>query len=176
MPRSHSAFAAPAHRKLRNGLLAFVCAGFCVQAGQAGTSSGSLTVQASISATCAIDSASMDFGTYNPTLNSNFDATGTVSVSCTNGTAFNIGLDKGVGTGANITNRIMMSGANTLTYQIFSDSGRTQNWGNTVGTNTLAGTGTGFSQTFTAYGRITAGQKTAPPGSYSDTVTVKITY
>jgi spore coat protein U-like protein len=148
----------------------------CAQPGQAGTTTGPLTVQASISATCAVNSASMGFGTYNPTLNANFDTTGTISVSCTNATSYNIGLGTGTGTGATTTNRVMMSGSDTISYRIYSDLGRTQNWGNTVGTNTVAGTGTGFMQSFTAYGRITSGQTAARPGSYSDTVTVTVTY
>lgn len=172
----NSASEAAERKILRLAVPAVACAFLCGSPARAGTSMGSFAVSAGISATCVINSASMAFGAYNPTVNANFDATGAVSVSCTNGTSYNIGLDKGLGTGATITNRVMMNGSNKLTYQIYSDSARTQNWGNTVGTNTVSGTGTGFSQSFTAYGRITAGQTSTPPGSYSDTVTVKITY
>jgi len=140
------------------------------------TSSGSLAVSGTISATCAVNASSLAFGTINPVLNTNLDVTGTVSVSCTNSTTYNVGLDAGGGSGATITNRKMTSGGNTLTYQIFRDSGRTQNWGNTVGTDTVSGTGNGSAQSITAYGRIPSGQISAVVGSYTDTVTITITY
>ena len=143
---------------------------------RATTATGSLAVSGTISATCQVNASSLNFNTFNPVLNTNLDVSGSVSVSCTNGTTYNVGLNAGSGTGATITNRIMTSGSNTLTYQIFSNAGRTTNWGNTVGTDTVAGTGNGSAQTITAYGRIPAGQTSAQVGSYTDTVTVTITY
>jgi len=44
-----------------------------------------------------------------------------------------------------------------------------------VGTDTVAGTGTGALQSLTVYGQLPANQKVLP-GSYSDTITVTITY
>jgi spore coat protein U-like protein len=70
----------------------------------------------------------------------------------------------------------MVSGGNTLNYSLFSNAGRTTNWGNNIGTDTVAGTGTGALQTLTVYGRIPASQTTAPVGSYSDTITVTVTF
>ena len=176
MPRSDSASGTSAQRRPHPGLAAAVCVALWAAPAGAGTTTGGLSVTAAIAATCVINAASMAFGAYNPTANSTLDAIGSISVSCTNGTAYSIGLDKGAGTGASIATRVMMNGASTLQYQIFRDSGRSQNWGNTVGTDTVSGTGTGFAQTLTAYGRITSGQPSARPGSYSDTVTVTITY
>ena len=68
----------------------------------------------------------------------------------------------------------MASGANRITYGLFRNSARTQGWFNTAGT-TQAGTGTGSAQTLPVYGRVGA-QTTPPPGTYSDTVTVTVTY
>jgi spore coat protein U-like protein len=48
-------------------------------------------------------------------------------------------------------------------------------WGNTVGTDTVAATGSGAAQSYTVYGRITA-QTTPAPGTYTDTITVTVTY
>jgi len=48
-------------------------------------------------------------------------------------------------------------------------------WGNTVGTNTVAGTGTGNSQSLTVYGNVPA-QATPPAATYNDTITVTVTY
>ena len=62
-----------------------------------------------------------------------------------------------------------------LYYAIFQNSTRTTNWGNTVGTDTRAGTGSGSAQNLTMYGRVSAGQNRRP-GSYADTVIATITY
>ena len=63
----------------------------------------------------------------------------------------------------------------TLAYSLFSNSAMTTNWGNTVGTDTSAGTGTGAAQTLTVYGKIPAGTAPAADG-YSDTITATVTY
>jgi hypothetical protein len=47
----------------------------------------------------------------------------------------------------------MTNGASTINYSLYSDSGRTAVWGNTIGTNTVAATGNGASQSYTVYGR-----------------------
>jgi len=75
-----------------------------------------------------------------------------------------------------VTNRSMTGPSSShLAYKLFSNSGHTTNWGNTVGTDTVAGTGTGAAQSLTVYGQITAAQFVRP-GSYTDTVTATITY
>ena len=71
--------------------------------------------------------------------------------------------------------RKMTSGGNTVNYSLYSDSGRTTVWGNTVGTNTVAATGNGAAQSYTVYGRVTA-QTTPAPATYTDTITVTVTY
>ena len=64
-----------------------------------------------------------------------------------------------------------------LNYILYTNSGRTIVWGSGAGgTGSLTGTGNGASQAVTIYGRVTAGQASAPAGSYADTVTVTITY
>jgi spore coat protein U-like protein len=67
------------------------------------------------------------------------------------------------------------TGALPLHYSLFQDSARTINWGNTVGTDTVAGTGNGGGQTLTVYGQIPSGQGNRP-GTYNDTITVTVTY
>ena len=128
-----------------------------------------------IAASCVIGGATtLDFGTPG-LLAANVDQTSTISVQCSNTTPFNIGLDKGTN-GTSVTNRLMKGAtAATVQYSIYSDSGRTSNWGNTIGTDTVASTGTGSSQSFTVYGRI-APQTTPAPDVYTDTVTVTVTY
>ena len=69
----------------------------------------------------------------------------------------------------------MTSGGATINYSLYNNSGRTTNWGNTIGTDTVSSTGTGASQSFTVYGRVPA-QTTPAPATYSDTITVTVTY
>jgi spore coat protein U-like protein len=69
----------------------------------------------------------------------------------------------------------MKAGSALINYSLFSDSGRTVNWGNTVGTDTVAATGNGSAQAYNVYGRIPA-QTTPAPATYTDTITVTVTY
>lgn len=154
-----------------------IAVGVCAAAGfasaaSAGSANANLGISASIAATCTISTSAVAFGAYAGT---QVDATGTVTANCINGTPWTIALGAGAGTGATTSNRKMTSGANTLGYQLFSDAGRTTNWGNNIGTDTLAGTGTGASQNQTVYGRIPTGAIPAA-GSYADTVVATINF
>ena len=141
----------------------------------ASTTTSTFTTQIAIVASCTINSAStLNFGSQG-VLIANVDQTSTLQVQCTNTTPYNVGLNAGTGTGATVAVRKMTSGANTVNYSLYSDSARTTVWGNTVGTDTVAATGSGASQSYTVYGRVTA-QTTPAPATYSDTVTVTVTY
>jgi spore coat protein U-like protein len=146
-----------------------------VDRSQAATTTATFAVQATITATCTINSAStLDFGTLG-NLTANTDQTSTIQVQCTSTTPYNIGLNAGNGTGATVAVRKLTSGANTLNYTLYSDAGRTTVWGNTVATDTVAGTGNGAAQSFSVFGRIPT-QTTPAPGSYADIITVTVTY
>jgi spore coat protein U domain-containing protein, fimbrial subunit CupE1/2/3/6 len=160
------------------GSAAALAACFLVASGDAGyaaTATTTMTVQVTITASCTINSAStLNFGTQG-VLATNVDQTSTLQVTCTNTTPYNIGLNAGTGSGATVATRKLTSGANTVNYTLYSNSGRTTVWGNTVSTDTVAGTGNGSAQSYTVYGRIPA-QTTPAPGSYTDTITVTVTY
>ena len=140
------------------------------------TTTSTFQTRITIQATCRIVSAStLDFGTQG-VLSADVDQTSTINVQCTNTTPYNIGLDAGTGSGSTVTTRKMTSGAaNTINYSLYSNAARTTNWGNTVGTDTVAATGTGASVGHTVYGRVPA-QSTPAPATYTDTVTVTVTY
>ena len=117
----------------------------------------------------------MSFGTYN---SATLSGTATVTATCSNTTPYNVGLNAGTANGATVTTRAMfVSGtpAVVLNYGLYSNSGHTTNWGMTVGTDTVSGTGNGSGQAITIYGQIPASQLVAP-GSYTDTITATITY
>lgn len=114
----------------------------------------------------------LDFGTAGP-LVANVDQQATITVTCTSGATYNVGLDGGGG--ANINARRMINGTNTVGYQLYQNAGRTTVWGNTPGTDTVPGTGNGTSQTLTVYGRVPP-QTTPPAATYNDSVTVTVNY
>jgi spore coat protein U-like protein len=153
------------------GALALGCCGFA----DATTTTSTFTVQMTITSSCAINSAStLNFGSSG-VISANVDQTSTIQVQCTNTTPYTIGLNAGTGTGATVAARKMTNGGNTITYSLYSDSGRTTVWGNTVGTDTVSATGSGAAQSYTVYGRVPA-QTTPAPATYSDTITVTVTY
>ena len=142
----------------------------------AATATGNMTVRITIQAQCLIQTASdLDFGT-NGVIAANIDQTSTIGVQCTSGQTYNVGLSAGAGAGATTAVRVMTgTGAATVNYALYRDTNRTQTWGVTIGTDTVAGTGNGNVQNLTVYGRVPA-QTTPAPGVYTDTVAITVTY
>jgi spore coat protein U-like protein len=141
----------------------------------AATVSNTMPVKIIIQNACNVSTTApttLDFGTQGP-LVANVDQTATITVTCTTGAGYNVGLDGGGG--GNINTRRMINGVNTVGYQLYSNSARTTVWGTTVNTDTVPGTGNGTSQTLTVYGRVPP-QTTPPAATYNDTVNVTVTY
>lgn len=133
----------------------------------------SFLVTANVPPVCAISAANLFFGSYTGT---QLDAQSQISITCANATAWTIGLNQGTFPGATVTTRRMTGPGNfSLLYHLFRDAARTLNWGNTVGVDTVSGTGSGSLQTLSVYGRLPASQ-TPGPGGYSDTITATLTY
>jgi spore coat protein U-like protein len=164
--------------RLRLALALASIAAVCLASGGASattTTTSSFSVTMTLNPSCTIVStATLNFGSQG-VLTANVDQITTLQVQCTNTTPYNIGLDAGTGTGATVTTRKLTSGANTVNYSLYSDSGHSTVWGNTVGTNTVSATGSGASQTYTIYGRVPP-QTTPAPATYTDTITVTVTY
>ena len=146
-------------------------------AAEAATTTGSMAVSATVLTACTVTPGPLAFGNYDPTSATARDATASITILCTSGTAYTLGLDAGTGTGATTTARHMTltAGSATLSYSLYNDSGRTVNWGNTSGTGALTGNATGLTQSFTVYGRIPA-QQSSSAGVFTDTITVTLTY
>lgn len=137
----------------------------------AATTTGTLTINATINAACTISPATLTFPNYT---GSAVSGSTTMTVKCTNGSTYTIGLGTGLNS-ASVTTRKMKSGSNLLGYSLTQTAGGA-NWGNTPGTDTPAAqAGNGSNQNITIYGAIAAGS-TPPIGLYSDTVTATINY
>ena len=132
-------------------------------------------VSAKVINKCTFSASPLDFGTNPGLLNTSVDASTTLGVQCSVGTAYNVGLNAGQNGGGDIGARKMVLGGNSVGYQLYRDTGRTQVWGNTIGTNTVAGTGNGNTQYLTVYGSVPP-QTTPPAGTYNDVVIVTVTY
>jgi spore coat protein U-like protein len=137
-------------------------------------------------ATCTVSATPVAFGVYNPLTAAATISTATVTATCTwiSGGATRADFVSSYSTGSSGTfaTRTMLSGADSLSYNLYLDSTYTQ----------VRGDGTGGSQTefaslivsngqktqstsSTIYARVAALQDVAA-GTYSDTITVTITY
>jgi spore coat protein U-like protein len=128
-----------------------------------------------------MESSPMAFGAYDGVVanaSTALEAMATVVSTCTSGAAALITMNAGASAGpgsADAPVRRMTAGAGKyLVYQVYSDVARGTVWGNTAPTG-VALTGTGVSQTLTAYGSVLAAQSAAQ-GVYSDQIGVTITY
>lgn len=138
------------------------------------TATGTLDATITIARSCVVGtSAPVNFGTQGA-LDSDIDEEGSIEVTCTTGTKYDIAL--GAGGGTSVDARRMSSPAgDSIAYQLYRNNARTDVWGETAGTNTFAGTGSGSAQQIPVYGRV-ANQAVPDAGVYSDTVTFTVTY
>jgi len=157
-------------------LLAVVVAAPCLVPAVAGasTATGNLAVSLTIASTCTVTGGAIAFGSTG-LLTSALSGTGSFGVTCTNTTPYTVGLNQGAN-GGSVTTR-QMKGATSaalVNYALYSNSSNTTNWGNTTGA-WVSGVGTGAVQTLSVYG-VVAVQTTPAPDTYSDTVTITVTY
>ena len=146
-----------------------------VSVGGAVTVMTSPAVTATIAPACTVSAADLSFGMYTGTV---INSTTTLTVTCTNSTTYQVGADNGLNAVYIGVWAKYMAGPSgkKLRYHLYTDAARTIEWGSTAGTNEIAGTGAGVAQTITVFGTIGGGSYTSVPGSYSDTVTVTLTY
>jgi len=142
---------------------------------QAQTATTTFRVTAKVQAVCAITASDLAFGTYTSQSGTPLQGTTILRATCTPGSTYNVGLNEGTSPGSTVNARKMASGANALNYQLYSDASRSTIWGNTVGTDTVTGVGTGLAIDHTVFGAVPAAQ-TVPAGDYADTITVRIYY
>ena len=146
----------------------------------AATASTTFIVQASVVASCRVSGPTLDFGAYDPSLGTPLDGSTTLSVYCTKTTPFTVALNTGINAGSYTTGRVMKSAAlDSLTYNLYTTAARTSVWGDgTASSITTSGTGTGAATAvaLTVYGRIPSQPTAIPATSYTDLITVTVTY
>lgn len=127
-------------------------------------------VTSNIPGSCSAATATeLAFDAYN---GAQKDEASTITVICTTGTTYEIGLNDGLHYSP--PNRRMKHGsaAYYLNYELYRDAGRTSRWGSDDA-GELHMIGDGAAQAITVYGRIPAGQA-GPVGNYTDTITVTV--
>ena len=143
----------------------------------ASTATDTIDVSATVTSNCVVTANPIAFGNVDVTAGSNVDGSGTISVTCTSGTAWAAAADKGAGGAtATLSDRKMQNGANLLSYSLYTDSAGGTLWGDGTTGSTIGDTGSGVAQSKTFYGRVPSGQTSLPAGAYTDTVTVTVTY
>jgi spore coat protein U-like protein len=133
-------------------------------------------VQITITNACAISGVNdLDFGSQG-SLAAAIASTSTFSVNCTTDLPYTIGLNAGTGAGATVANRLMTGPSSaTVAYSLYQDASHLTVWGDSIGTDTVAGTGTGTDVLYTVFGQVPA-QTTPAAGTYSDTITITVTF
>lgn len=153
----------------------------CVSA-FATTATDNMTVTANVANNCTISAGSLSFGAYDPitaNASSPLNGSATLAVTCTSGGSATITLGQGSNAHSGSTDAVplrqMKDGStDVLGYFLYTDSGYSSVWGNTLGTS-KSYSGTGGSTNVTVYGQVTAAQN-VPAASYSDTVVATITF
>jgi spore coat protein U-like protein len=140
------------------------------------TTGGTMVANAVVTPDCVVSATALNFGNTNVTDGQQHTGTANLNVVCTSGTAWSATADKGLGATADITMRQMQSGSNNLNYSLYTTPAAATVWGDGTTGSALTGIGTGQSQTTTVTGMIPANQTTLPAGTYTDTVTVTVTY
>jgi spore coat protein U-like protein len=149
-------------------------------AAQAGTATTTFAVTATVQSTCAATATALAFPTYTPGGGA-VTQSSTVSVKCTKNSPYTVALNGGATTGGTVAQRLMASGTNTLQYNLYTTNTYATVWGDGTGSSvTQAGTGAGVAtaNTLTVYGQLpdSATNQAAVPASYTDTVTVTVSY
>jgi spore coat protein U-like protein len=129
--------------------------------------------------TCSITSTGLTFSPYDSVNKNAVDGTGTLTVTCGGSGNNTLTMGLTIGGGASCAGRRMASGANLLSYRIFRESARTNDWCDTSTTrvsfamNFPSGTTT-RTVNVTMYGRIPLGQNPAVGSNYLDTLTATL--
>lgn len=127
------------------------------------------------SCTVSVAAADVDFGQTDRSSTGPINASSTLSVNCTPGTPWALGLDNGLN-GSSPTTRRMTNGTEFVGYGLFRDAGRSQVFGAADSADRVSNTGTGAAQSVPVYGQVVGAQTNVAAGIYQDTVVAKVIY
>lgn len=178
---------------LRLALGLALCAVLSPGSALAGSSSGTLTVTASVADNCTIGTATLAFGAYDPLVaNTTTDLPGSASISyaCVKDAGHTIWIDMGAGNnngsgpvaGDNAMKETT-NGTDYLSYQLYQDAAHTLKWGTgDPGASPTSGKGVRVASpgiggtTVAIYGLVPHAQNVTASTTYSDSVTATINF
>ena len=148
-----------------------------VSANAAGTATGDFKVLLTVESICNLTAgAASDINLGTVKDGTTKTGTNSIAVACSTGTLYKIGLKPSDGSAGGIG---VLTGpeASTIGYKLSKDADGKTPWGNTAITNTVDATGTGVLKpiSYPVYATTTTSTDVMP-GTYSDTVTVTVTY
>jgi spore coat protein U-like protein len=136
-------------------------------------------------ASCAISATSISFGAYDPTSSTPVTPTGSISVTCNLVSGFSLliayTITLSTGSSGSYLTRKMTGTATPMSYNLYTNSGMTQVWGDGVTAGTSADSGgylLGLGSvvlSYTVYAKLPAQQLVAA-GIYADNITASISY
>ncbi len=163
-------------KKLNTKLLAALALIGLAQSAMAGTTNANFQATATLNSSCVVTATTVAFGTITPAATGDATATGTVTSRWSNNVAYSPSINGGTGTIAARTMGGAAVGNNDkLNYNLYTDAGATQVWGDGTTGSKVSLTGTGATQTSTVYGKLSLNQY-IKPDSYTDNLTVTLAY
>ena len=146
---------------------------------QTGSFTVPVTVNMVVTNDCTtITAPAINFGSA-PLVSSFSGVSQSINVICTKGSAYTVGMNAGLH--ATGTQRYMANGSNLLAYQIYQGTSGTTLWADT-GTARVASSAAsavssdGLTKTFNYNALILTGQNTPAQGTYTDTVTIDLSF
>jgi spore coat protein U-like protein len=154
----------------------------------AGSATANLAVTASVAANCTISTSAVAFGPYDPIVtnaSTALNASGSVTIACTKGSAPNITLNLGANASGS-QRKMLISGGGTdlLNYQLYEPPSTTASAACTFPGTTVWGTSSPFvptapptmaARSYNVCGTVAAGQDVSV-GSYQDTVVATVNF
>lgn len=133
---------------------------------------------------CSVTATDVAFGAYDGLAQLQVDSTGDVEVSCgtdTIGDVMSYEIELSGSNKGTKPREMKESGNNILEYNLYTDPSRTLIWGDGKGSTVMVTDSYTFTvlccvtRNYTIYGRLFSGQN-VEPGSFSDSITVKVDF
>jgi spore coat protein U-like protein len=125
---------------------------------------------------CTVTATAVAFGTYIPLTTAT--STGTLSLSCDVVLPSSVTIALSTGASNTFAARTMSNGTSTLSYNLYTTAANNVIWGNGSGSSStvmlMLNIGLPTTATATVYGLVPS--QDPAPGSYTDTITVSVSY
>ena len=149
----------------------------CSDITASGNQRGAFTISATVEPQCTVTTTDLALGSTGNLQGDPILAASRIYITCSAATDYAIAINAGRSAGATIMSRKLTdaSTGGTVNYQLYVDTYRTQIWGDGTTGNLVSGTGTGLMTLFSTHATVPK-QDTPPPGTYTDVLTVTVTY